>query len=220
VTPEGAFESQVNLTTTVYPSIGLSVSLMPEDLVLGSGPSKATFSSSTPGDYTITITGRSGSLSHPAMVAVAVTPIVFPDFEISVSSDSISIASSNSGITRVTVTPNNGFMESVTIVASAPTGVSCNLSPAIIQPSGTSTLKCESGTAGDYLVTIKATGGSIQHTMKVNVHVAVSPVAPAPSTILGLAPAIIYGIVAVIILIVVAGTVLVRRTRRSSAFPP
>jgi hypothetical protein len=68
--------------------------------------------------------------------------------------------------------------------------------------------------AGEYTVTIKATGGTSLHTATVNLHVAdVSPAAPAPSRILGLAPAIFYGIIVGMIAVVFAGTVLVLRLR-------
>jgi hypothetical protein len=79
---------------------------------------------------------------------------------------------------------------------------------------GTSTLTCNGGTAGDYIITIKATAETGLHSTTVNVHVSgVSPAAPAPSMILGLAPTIFYGIIAGIIAVVVAGTALVLRLR-------
>ncbi|OLD56292.1 hypothetical protein AUI46_01440 [archaeon 13_1_40CM_2_52_13] len=60
--------------------------------------------------------------------------------------------------------------------------------------------------------------GTSLHNATVNVHVAaVLPAAPAPSTILGLAPAIFCGVLAGIIAVVVAGTVLVLRPRGSLA---
>jgi len=46
VTPQGGFDSAVNLTGTVYPSNGLSVSIVPQRLVLGSGTSTASFTAS------------------------------------------------------------------------------------------------------------------------------------------------------------------------------
>ncbi|HZF21368.1 MAG TPA: hypothetical protein VEZ43_02735 [Dongiaceae bacterium] len=69
VTSEGGFDSQVNLTAAVYPSIGLSVSLGSQSFVYGSGTSTATFSSSTPGDYTVTIGVRaSRSRTRPRLL--------------------------------------------------------------------------------------------------------------------------------------------------------
>jgi len=218
VTPQGGFDSEVNLTVTVYPSSGLLVSLIPQRLVLGSGTATAGFSASAPGDYTVTITGISKSHSHTITIVVAVTLAGPPDFEISAGSSSINIEAGNPGMTRIIVTPTSGFTGAVTLAVAAPAGISCSLSPTSIQSSGTSTLTCNSGRPGEYTITIKATGGTSTHTATINVHVAtLSPAAPAPSTILGLAPAIFYVIIAGIIAVVVAGAVLFLRLRSSLA---
>ncbi len=318
VTPENGFHSEVALTTTVSPNTGLLASLSPSSLIFGSGISTTTFSSSIPGEYSVTITGISGPLSHTATLTVTVTAVGTPDFGISASPSSVNIQAGDSRTAIITVTPKNGFAgtvtlspsfsplgpaatmsssnisggsgtsivtihagssvaagpytvtiqatsgnlahskaitvtvtgtQDVTLIASAsslsfnsgasgtatiavapqngftgtitlaitsPTGVSCSLSSRSIQSSGTSTLTCNSNTAGDYTVTITATGGASPHTNTVSVHVAaVSPAAPAPSTILGLAPTIFYGIIAGTIVVVIAGMVLVLRAKRS-----
>ena len=218
VTPQGGFHSEVNLTATVYPSTGLSVSLIPRRLVLGSGTTTANFSASAPGDYTVTIIGISKSHSHTITIVVAVTLAGPPDFEISASSDSINIQAGNPGMTGIIVTPSSGFTGAVTIAVAAPAGISCSLSPTSILSSGTSTLTCNGGRPGEYTITIKATGGTGTHTATVNVHVAtLSPAAPAPSTILGLAPAFFYIIIAGIIAVAVAGAVLFLRLSGSLA---
>ncbi len=218
VTPQGGFQSEVNLTATVYPSTGLSVSLIPRRLVLGSGTTTASFSASAPGDYTVTIIGISKSHSHTITIVVAVTLAGPPDFEISTFSGSINIEAGNPGMTRIIVTPSIGFTGAVTLAVAAPAGISCSLSPTSIQSSGTSTLTCNSGRPGEYTITIKATGGTSTHTATINVHVAtLSPAAPAPSTILGLAPATLYVIIAGIIAVVAAGAVLFLRLRGSLA---
>jgi hypothetical protein len=202
----------VNLTSTVYPSIGLSVSVNPQSFVRGSGTSTATFSSSTPGDYTVTITGTGESVSHTTTIIVVVTLAGPPDFVISASSNSLNVEVSSPGTIRITITPYNGFTGSVGLAVSAPAGVSCDLSTTNIQSSGESTLTCRSCIAGYYKVTIEATGGAGPHATTVDMHVAaVSPAAPAPSTILGLTSAFFYGITGVIIMVVVAGTVLALR---------
>ncbi len=194
VTPQGGFDSAVNLTAT------------------------AGFTASSPGDYTVTITGISKLLSHTTTIIVAVTLAGPPDFEISASSGSINIEAGNQGVTRIIVTPGSGFTGAITLAVAAPAGISCSLSPTSIQSSGTSTLTCNSGRPSEYTITIKATGGTSTHTATVNVHVAtLSPAAPAPSKILGLAPAIFYGIMTGIIGIFTAGAVLVLRKRGSLA---
>jgi hypothetical protein len=214
VTPQGGFDSEVNLTATVYPSTGLSVFLIPQRLGLGSGTATAWFNASAPGDYTVTISGMSKSLSHTITLVVSVTLVGPPDFEISVSSGSINLEAGHPSMTRIIVSPSTGFTSAVTLVVETPVAISCNLSPTSIQSAGTSTLTCNSMTAGEYTVTIKATSGTSLHTATVNLHVAdISPGAPAPARILGLATAIFYGIIAGIIAVVFAGTVLVLRLR-------
>jgi uncharacterized membrane protein len=152
-----------------------------------------------------------------ATVQVTVTPQGTgpPDVTISTNISSLSFNSGSSGKAIITVAAQNGFTGTITLAVNAPAGVSCRLSPTSIQSSGASTLTCNSNTTGDYTVMITTNGASYQHTTIVNVHVsAVSPAAPAPSTILGLAPAVLYGIIAVILVVVIAGTVLVLSTRR------
>jgi uncharacterized membrane protein len=216
VTPLGGFDSQVNLAATVYPNIGFSISLEPQSLDFGFGMSTATFSSSTPGDYTVKIMGTSGSLSHTATVVVAVTLAGMPDFGISASSGSISIEAGNPGATRITITSSNGFTGPITLSLTTPADISCSLSPTSVESSGEITLTCNGIRAGDYSVTIRATGTAGLHSTTVNVHVdAVSPAVPAPSTSPRFSPNVVYGIVGAIIIVVVAGTVLsLRRSRR------
>ncbi len=218
VSPQGGFHSQVNFTVTVYPSTGLSVSLEPQHLALGSGELTATFNSTTPGDYTVTITATSDAFSHATTIIVAATLVGVPDFEMSSSSSSLNLEEGSSGSTKITITPENGFTGTATLIVASPTGISCGLSSTNIESSGTSTLTCNSSTAGNYAVTIMANGGARPHTATVNVYVAApSPASPVPSPIAGLAPAIFYGtMVGIIVVIVVAGTVLILRSRRST----
>ena len=207
----------MNLTLTVYPSIGLSVSVNPQSFTNGSGTSTATFSSSTPGDYTVAITGMSESVSHTTTIIVAVKLAGPPDFAISVSSNSLNLEADSPGTTRIMITPYNGFTGSIALVVSAPAGVSWYLSTTIIQSSGESALTCSSRIVGNYRVTIGATSGASPHTTTVDLHVAaVLPAAPVPSTIRGLTPAFFYGIIGAIIMVVVAGAILALRRSRLS----
>ena len=141
-----------------------------------------------------------------------------PDVTLTPSVTSLKFDSGTSGSATMTVAPQSGFTGTIALAVATPAGISCILSPASIQSSGTSILTCNSSTAGDYTVTILAAGGASPHTTTLNVHVAaVSPAPPGPSTILGLAPATFFGIIVGIIALVVAGTVLVLRRRGSFA---
>lgn len=218
LTPQNGFDSKVNLTSTIEPTIGLSVSLNPQSIVSGSETSTVAFNSSIPGDYTVQITGISGSLLHIITIAVTVTPIA-SDFGIAARSNFINVEAGKAGATTITITPTSGFMGTVTLTVTAPSLVSCSLSPSSVHSSGSSSLTCNSRSAGNYSVTINATSGVYSHATTVDVHVAAaSPVAPlpAPSTILGLPSTLFYGIVGVIVIVAVTGTLLVfRRSSRS-----
>jgi len=220
LTAQNGFDSRVNLTSTVDPTIGFSISLNPQMLIRGSGTSTATFNSSKPGDYTVTITATSGSLLHTTTIEVTVSPIA-SDFGISASSNFIDVEAGNSGTTTITITPINGFTDTVLLAVNAPDRISCSLSPSSIHSSGSSSLTCNGKSAGNYSVTITATSGASSHVTTVDVHVAtVSPVAslPGPSTILGLASSLFYSIIGAIVIVAVTGTFLeLRRSKRSSS---
>ena len=217
LTSLGGFHSRVNLTSTIYPNFGLSVSLNPQYLDSGAGLATATFNSSSPGDYTVAIIGSSKSLSHMINIVVTVTLTNAPDFTISTSSSTIRIEAGNPGTVRIVITPDNGFASTVSLVVTAPLGVSCWFSSTTIEPPGTSTLTCTGNTPGDYPIMITATvAGAGSHTTTVNVYVA-PPVAPVSSMLLGTAPTAFYAIIAVIVVGIVTGTILVLSKKRSSA---
>jgi uncharacterized membrane protein len=217
VSPNNGFTGTVTLSTSVSPS-GPRATMSSSSVSGGSGTSTLTIdvASSVPaGTYIVRIQAADGNLAHSKSITVTVTGT--QDVTVTASVSFLSFNSGASGTATITVVPQNGFTGAITLTLNAPSGVSCSLNSTSIQSSGTSTLTCNSSTTGDYPVTIKATGGANPHTTTVNVHVAaVSPAAPAPSTILGLDSAVFYSIIGAIIIIVVGGSVLVLRSKRSA----
>ncbi|HYY47145.1 MAG TPA: alkaline phosphatase family protein [Thermoplasmata archaeon] len=71
MTASGGFAGTVGLSAASNPS-GVSASCVPSS-ISGGQTSTCTLSSSTPGSYTITVTGTSGSLVHTASIAATVT---------------------------------------------------------------------------------------------------------------------------------------------------
>jgi len=176
VSPLIEFHSRVGLTASVDPNVGLSTYVSPSSLDFGSGIATATFSSSTPGRYTVTITGASGSLSHNASVTVTVMPVRTADFTITASSSLMNVKPSTSGVTIVTVNQSNGFTGTVTLSTSvSPTGPSATVSISNISGgSGTSTLTVSIDTSvpsGNYTVTVLATSGNLVHSTSITVTV-------------------------------------------------
>jgi hypothetical protein len=152
----------------VSPITGLSASLSYSKLVFGSGTSKATFNSTSVGNYTVTISASSGSLSHTTAVAVIVTPVGTSDFEVFTSWDSGQIQAGNSTTNWITVRPESGFRGTVTLSASvSPVGPTTSFdSSAILGGSGMSVLTIEVGSTveiGTYNLIVQATSGNLAH---------------------------------------------------------
>jgi hypothetical protein len=208
VTNLNGFSDTVSFTVSASTPSGLACTA-PSSVSGITLTSTLSCNASDPGDYTVTVTGVSGTLSHPT------GNIVFHVSGFRISATSPAAATTGQTATSsITVTPVNGFTGTVTLTVSAPTGLTCALDRTMIQGSGTATLTCTSSTANDYTVTITATGGATPHTTTQTFHVSAptSPAAPAP-TILGLTPLLFYGIVGGAILVIVIGgiTVVIRR---------
>ncbi len=216
ISGQNGFDLYVTLSYQITPSHGLTVALNPATIY--PGESTATFSSTTPGLYTVTITGTDGVRTRTAMISVKVEPLSSdtPDVSLATSVTLLSLNIGSSATATITVIPVNGFIGTITLAVSTSDGVGCSINPTYIQTSGTSTLTCNSDTLGDNTATITATGGANPHTTSVTIHVAaVSPAAPSPLTILGLSQAVYFGILGVIIIIVVVETVLLLRRPRA-----
>src|SRR6266581_4721754 len=233
VSPLNGFTGTVALSDLPLPTDLLCTAIHPAAIPNSSGEATVSCSSSVPGAYDVTIFGTSGGIRHSATATFTFTTSAPPDFTIAAVS-SVSLTADTTATSNVTVTPQGGFHSEVNLTATVypSTWLSVSLVPrrlvlasgtttakfsaSRIRSSGTSPLTCNGGRPGEYTITIKATGGTGTHTATVNVHVAtLSPAAPAPSTILGLAPAFFYVIIAGIIAVVAAGAVLLLRRRGS-----
>ena len=100
--------------------------------------------------------GTSGSHSYVLTPAAAATP----DFSLSASPTSLTIAQGASATDTITVTPKNGFNGTVAFSASGPPGVTASFSTA-----GVMTLSASStAAAGTSTVTVTGTSGTLSHT--------------------------------------------------------
>jgi uncharacterized membrane protein len=128
----------------------------------------ATFSSSSPGAYNVTITGSSGSLSHSTTIAVTVRSVGSPDFKLFTNAGIVDIQAGNSYANWITIEPNDGFSGIVTLSASVyPAGPTTTFSSStIFGGSGTSIMTIDVGrsvAAGTYTVIVQATSGKLAH---------------------------------------------------------
>jgi len=107
---------------------------------------------------------------HPVL-NIIFNPGTSPDFTLS-SSNALNIAAGSSGITTIFATPSGGFNSTLSLSASGlPSGATATFAPTTIaNGSGSSNLTVNVGSsvpAGNYTVTVTATGGGLTHTLNV-----------------------------------------------------
>ncbi|MGA2577297.1 MAG: protease pro-enzyme activation domain-containing protein, partial [Bryobacteraceae bacterium] len=156
ITPENGFTGTVALAATSLPP-GVTASFTPASTTKTSTLKLSAASSATLGTSTVTITGTSGSLSSTASVDLTVT--AEPVFAISASPASLTVLQGATGVSTITIAPQNGFSGTVALAASGlPTGVTASFSKATTTQPGTLTLTASaSATFGTATITITGT---------------------------------------------------------------
>jgi hypothetical protein len=169
--PQSGFSGSVSFAASGLPS-GVTASFSPATTT---GPSTLTLAAGTSvsaGTSTVTVTGTSGALKNTVKISLTIT---VPNFSLSVSPSSLSLAQGGSGTSTITVGPQSGFGGSVSFTASGlPSGVTASFSPA--STTGTSTLTFAAGTsvtAGTSTVTVAGTYGSLSHTAAISLTIIV-----------------------------------------------
>lgn len=156
------FSGTVTFAVSTSPS-GPTCSVAPASVVVPPSPSTASLgcTGSVVGNFTVAVTGTSGSLSRTTSLLLRVS-----DFSMSVSPGTVTVDSESIGMSTVSLASQNGFSGVVNLtVSSSPSGLSCSLSQQSLALTVTagSTLSC-SDLAGTYSVTVTATSGSTVHT--------------------------------------------------------
>jgi hypothetical protein len=170
------FNGSVALTASGLPSSAVA-SFSPSSII-GSGTSTLTVSTSTStpaATSTVTITGTSGSLTHTATVTLTVTAPLKPDFSMSVSPGSQSVAPGANATYTVSVAALNGFSGTVSIAANSSLAVTPNSCTVSVPPAGSCsfTVTTSSSTpTGTSTVNFTATSGSLSHTATASLTVA------------------------------------------------
>jgi hypothetical protein len=174
--PSGGFTGSVTLSASGLPS-GASATFSTNPIPGGSGTSTMNVSTSsiTPtGTYTLTINGTSGSLSHSITTTLVVSGGT-PDFSISASPASQTVARGSSTTYTVTVTALNGFTGRVSLAArSLPSGVTGTLNPSSVTGSGTSTATIGASTSastGTFTIRFRGTSNGRTHNVFVQLRV-------------------------------------------------
>jgi hypothetical protein len=172
VAPANGFSGTVTLSAS--PSSGLNASILPISIPVASGTATLSVNSTTAGSYSVTVTGTASSGTHSITVTVTV---VMPDFKITLSQSTLTVAPGSSGNVMVTLTSLNGFSGTVSLTFTlSPLGPQVTFSPASIAVSSSGPVVsamnvsvASSGaystpvSQGNYNVNVTGTSGSLVH---------------------------------------------------------
>jgi hypothetical protein len=175
--PLNGFNGSVALSATVSPSSGCGPVTLSPASIAGTATSSGSVTCSTPGNYTVTITGTNGSLTHTATVQLTIFQA--PTYLLFASPSQGAVIPGNPSGAAFTVYTSAvaGFNGTVSLAASGPpnSGVSTSFNPPTITGTGTSTLTVSSSNPGTYPITITATSGTLSQTTSVTLVVAQAP---------------------------------------------
>jgi hypothetical protein len=171
------FNSSVALSISGLPS-GVTASFSPASIAApGSGSSTLTFTASsmaTTGTFNTTVSATGGGITHTTVIPVTVNAATAPNFALSASPTSLSVAAGSSGTSTISTTISGGFNSAVSLSATGlPTGVTAAFNPTSIAApgSGSSTLTftaASTAVAGTSTITINASGGGVSHSTTIS----------------------------------------------------
>ncbi|MFY9562429.1 MAG: galactose oxidase-like domain-containing protein [Terriglobales bacterium] len=189
VTPQGGFTGTVNLGVSGLPA-GVSTSFSVPVLTSGDSTLNVTVGDSVaPGTYPFTINGVSGAVSHSVNASLAVQAA--GNYTVTVTPASRKVFQGGNTTWTVTVTPQNGFTDPVTLgVSGLPAGVTAAFSVPVLT-SGNSTLNVGVGAStapGTYPFTITGVSGAFTHSANATLTVLVQgtftvTITPASQTV-------------------------------------
>lgn len=189
-TTRGAtFNAAVNLTISGLPQ-GVTAKFSSATIAApgaGSSVLTATVGASVAGGtYVATLTATGGGVTKTAIIAINVLPA--PSFSLTISPTSLSVTPGNTGTISATTIRTTTFNSAITVkVTGMPTGVTTSTGTISAPGSGICTLSVAVGsgvTAGNYPLTVSATGGGVTKTTSLAV-----TVLPPPSFSLAVSPA-------------------------------
>ncbi len=174
VTPQNGFADMVTLSVSGLPA-GVTSSFSVSVLTSGDSTLNVTVGNAvTPGTYPFTITGTSGAITHSADATLVVQAA--PDYTVAVTPALKKVFQGNSTNWVATVTPLNGFTDTVTLgVSGLPSGVTASFSVPALK-SGNSTLNVvvdAAASPGTYPFTITGVSGALTHSANASLTVLV-----------------------------------------------
>ena len=167
----GGFSGSITLSATGQPS-GVTIGFTTNPISAGNSTSMTitVAAGTTPGTYPITVTGTSGSTVETTTVSLTVIGAA-PNFSISASPTSLTVARNSTGSVTITTTVSGGFSSAIGLSGSVTGGrVSLGFSPTSINGAGTSTMTItvnRRASTGPRTITITGTGGGVTHSTTV-----------------------------------------------------
>src|SRR6267154_4657947 len=170
VNPLNGFNASVSLSASGLPS-GVTAAFNPSSTTSTSTLTLTASSTAALGTVTITITGKSGALSHNTTLSLTVTSP--PNFALSASPSSLSLARGSQISSTITVTPQNAFAASVNLSASGlPRGVTASFNPSATTATSALTLSATNkASIGTFSIVIHGASGSLTHTTTISLTV-------------------------------------------------
>ncbi len=170
INPTNGFSGSVSLSASGLPS-GVTATFNPSSTTSTSTLTLTASSTATTGSATVTIAGTSGGLTHTTTIALTVNP--GPNFSLSASPNSLSVARGSTGTSTITINPTLGFTGSVTFSASnLPIGVTAAFSPNPSTSRSTVTLTVgSSATTGTFSVRVRGRSGTLSHSVRISLTV-------------------------------------------------
>jgi uncharacterized membrane protein len=167
--PSGGFSAAVNLTTKVSGAPAGITAFTADGSVLDSSTNLGVITDPdvAAGEYTITVTGTSGLISHSMSVVVEVAK---PDFDLASDVDEQSVAAGDSASYTISVDDLRGFTGAVTLGVSGAPGDTTATFPLDNPTFTTSSLDVSTAAdtpPGTYTLTVTGTSGGLSHSVDV-----------------------------------------------------
>jgi len=178
IDPLNGWNGDVVLSATNLPN-GLTPSYNPVLIHAGRGTSMVTLTASNSiplGNYTITLSGNSGNLTHSTSISLNVAALM-GDFSGIVAQPAVNTAPGGSASYVLTTTPSGGFSSDISLnVSGLPAGATASFNPPVIAGgSGSSTLTIPTAAntpaPAIYSISIVGSSGPLVHTAQVQLGV-------------------------------------------------
>ena len=162
ITPVNGFSGNVTMTASGLPH-GVTASFNGNPATSSSVVTFVASNTAKTGTAAVTITGTSSSVTATTTIALTVNPL--GNFTVTATPKSLTIPRGSNGTVTVTVTPKDGFNQTVTLFASGlPKGVTASFVPSATASASALTLTASKSAAlGEFPITITGIYGTLSH---------------------------------------------------------